>query len=147
MAGLDLIREDTILDTPATSVHTATEDQNRTAANTGGEQRGTNPCLQTRCSQQRSDVGDAAIVSIRPNRGFRPETTTNSTQQGKCRMHLGDASKEGDDTHGRHHRRPCKSRARFSSDHRTSPHLEGIGQHHPRCFTPPPPQCLTIVAA
>lgn len=135
------------MDAPATAVHSAAEDQNRTTANTGGEQRGTKPCLQTRCSQQRSDVGDAAIVPIRSNRGFRPEITTSSTQRGKCRMHLGDASEEGDDTHGRHRRRPGKNRARFSSDHRTSSHLEGVGQHRPRSFVPSPPQRVAVVAA
>ena len=64
-------------------------------------------------------------MSILPNRGFYRETTTNSTRARKMSNTLGNASKEGNDTHGRHRRRPGKSRARFSSDHRTSPHLEG----------------------
>lgn len=88
-----------------------------------------------------------AIMPIRPNQGFRPETTTNSKRAREMSNTLGNASKEGNDTHGRHRRRPGKSRARFSSEHHTFHHLEGIGQHHPRCFAPPPPQRLAVVAA
>ena len=56
-------------------VHSAPEEQPRTAAGAGGEPpRTSTPCLPSRCSQQSNDIADAAIRSA-PNRGFRSKTT------------------------------------------------------------------------
>ena len=85
-------------------------------------------CLQTQCSQQRSGAEDAAIVPIRAsNLGFRPETSTNTKSARDEANTLDDASKEGNDIHRCHHRRPGRSRAKFSSALRPSPRLHGIG--------------------
>lgn len=71
-------------------------------------------CLHTQCSQQRNDAENAAIADSKPNLGFCPETTPkHNCKEGDIDT-LGDASKEGNDTRGCHHRWPRKNRAGFS---------------------------------
>ena len=61
------------------------------------------------------------------NLGFHPETSTNTESARDEANTLDDASKEGNDIHRCHHRRPGRSRAKFSSALRPSPRLHGIG--------------------
>jgi hypothetical protein len=87
--------------------------------------------------------------SCRPNTESRlsPGDNTNSKRVGDnasaSRRRL-----QGGERHPRVPSPPARQKpCRFSSDRRTSPHLEGIGQHRPSSLAPPPPQHLAVVAA
>jgi hypothetical protein len=131
-------------------VHSTPEEQSWTTTNTGGKQHRTSkPCLQAQCSQQRYEVKDVAIVLIHAsNRGFLPKTTTNSNQAREMPTHLGDASKEVNDTLRHRRRQPDNAKQDFRLYHRTSPTLLEMGlcpccKHHRRRSTSMSwPKCL-----
>ena len=124
MVGLGRFRERHLLGLAGDDVHCASEistldsgDHRRKATKT------LTPCLQTRCSQRRTDAEDVGITPIHSNLGFRLETITNP-REGKGGVYaLGDASKEGNDAHGRH-RRQSKNRHDFRRS--TTSHPTGL---------------------
>jgi hypothetical protein len=76
------------------------------------------PCLQPQSSQQRNDIKMPPMRRFHPNLGFRPETPPNQCGSREVSTHLNDASKEGNDAHGRRRRRHRQS----GLDFRLMPH-------------------------
>lgn len=95
----------------------AVEAQSWTSANTGGAQRRTSKSVSpnTMLPTEGRRRGRRHRADPTPNLGFHPETTTNSKRAKEMTTHLGDASKEVNDTHGCRRRQPVKRRAGFSS--------------------------------